>query len=221
MLKAESKLQIINLKGFTSYESAHNLQLETVIKRKNNEIDDTLILLEHKPVITLGKNASKEGVLVSEETLRKQKIELHRIERGGQATYHAPGQLVGYPIINLHQIKSGVAKFVNNLETVMINVSKKLGVPAKRIPGLTGIFADIENSPKIGALGIRVTNGITFHGFALNIDMNLQGYNLINPCGLQSSQITSIAKITGQKYNIEKVKDITSIEFKKVFNYKQ
>ncbi len=199
------------------YKEAYTIQIEAVQKRKNSIIPDTLFLLEHQPVITLGKNSGNKGIVASTAVLKEKNITIEHIERGGQATYHAPGQLIGYPIVNLHSLKMGAAKYVYNLEEVMIKTSKELGVNAVRRNKLTGVFADIENYPKIGALGLRITNGITFHGFALNINMDLSGYNYIVPCGIKNAHVASIYSITKNKFSMPEVMNIAAYNFNRIF----
>lgn len=180
------------LDGLTPYDEGHGLQLELVEQRKASAIPDTLILLEHPPVITLGRNASDAGLLASAIELEREGVLLRRIERGGQATYHGPGQLVGYPIVDLHALAIGVATYVRNLEQVMIRAAAALGVEAHTREGLTGVFTD---RGKLGAIGVRVTRGVTFHGFAFNVDPDLSHYRFIVPCGMTGIAVTSLAAL--------------------------
>jgi lipoyl(octanoyl) transferase len=199
----DQSLHVTLLDGITPYNEAHALQLKLVEQRKAGDIPDTLVLLEHPPVITLGKNADPLGVIASDEELDKRGISTHRIERGGQATYHGPGQIVGYPILDLHGLKIGIRQHVANLEDLMIKTAKKYGVDAGRKDGQTGVFHD---QGKIGAVGVRVTRGITYHGFAFNVNPDLTHYQLIVPCGMTDTRVTSIKAITGNTPIISNVK---------------
>ncbi len=194
------KLRLMRMNGLTSYEDAHRLQLETVELLKANQIPDTLILLEHPPVITLGKSADAKDVVAEKALLASQGIEVIRTERGGQVTYHGPGQVVGYPIINLDALNIGVSDYVKNLEEIMIRAAKCLDVDAGRRSGMTGVFSD---QGKIGAIGVRVTRGITYHGFAFNVHPELSHYQFIVPCGMTDIPVTSLAAILGKAPEIE------------------
>ncbi len=178
------------LPGLTPYTEAHALQLERVEQRKKGAAGDTLILLEHPPVITLGRRADPAGVKVPASFLERSGIESHRIERGGQVTYHGPGQVVGYPILDLRNLKIGVARYVRMLEETMIRAAADLGVDARRTKGIIGIYAA---KGKLGSIGVRVTGGISFHGFALNVDPDLDHFDLIVPCGIPGQPVSSIA----------------------------
>lgn len=203
------------MSGETGYREGHRLQLDTVEAVKNGDVPDTLILLEHSPVITLGKNADGAGILASPELLLGMGVEVHRIERGGQATYHCPGQLVGYPILNLHRLKLGAARYVHLIEQVLIDICAHYHISARRIEGLTGIFT--RGGAKIGALGIRISRGISYHGFALNISPDLSGYNLIVPCGLTDTPVARLADYVSTCPEMDEVKDVAARIFRKTF----
>jgi len=219
-INSKIKLNIKIMDGLTDYNDAHQLQLETVARRKRKEIPDTLILLEHPPVITLGRNAAAEGVVASPSRLLKLGVQTHRIERGGQATYHGPGQIVGYPIVNLHKLKMGIAQYVSRLESTMIEAAATMQIRAQRREGITGVFAESYPGPKIGAIGVRVTSGITFHGFALNIDPDLTHYQLIVPCGMSTTPVSSIIALGGKIPHGTSARDIVANAFVKIFDYK-
>ena len=208
-------LKVVPLSGLTPYGDAHQLQRETVDAVKAGALPHTLYLLEHQPVITLGKNADAAGVIVAPEILQRAGVEVHRIERGGQATYHCPGQLVGYPIMDLHRLKLGAAKYVHLLEEVLIRICRHYHVVARRIDGLTGIFT--ESGAKIGALGIRISRGICWHGFALNIAPDLSGYNMIVPCGLTDTPMAKIADFVQHPPEMHDVKQVAAKIFADVF----
>ncbi|MBN2715594.1 MAG: lipoyl(octanoyl) transferase LipB [Deltaproteobacteria bacterium] len=208
-------LKVVHISGLTPYDQGHQLQRETVDAVKAGNAPHTLLLLEHTPVVTLGKNADARGVLASPERLAQFNVTVHRIERGGQATYHCPGQLVGYPIMDLHQLKLGAARYVHLLEEVLIRICSHFDVTARRIDGLTGIFT--EQGAKIGALGIRISRGISWHGFALNISPDLSGYNLIVPCGLTDTPMARIGDFTDPPPSMTAVKQVAAQIFAEVF----
>lgn len=208
---------LLILEGLTPYGEAHAMQLERVNRRKLGAIGDTLILLEHPPVVTLGRNADAAGVLAGDEELARQRIRVHRIERGGQATYHGPGQIVGYPIFDLHGLRIGVAEYVRRLEQVMIDAAAALGIEAGRREGITGVFVDGAAGGKIGAVGVRVTRGITYHGFAFNADPDLTHYRLIVPCGMTDTPVTSAARVLGEPVDTTAAFDAISGAFESAF----
>ncbi|HUT79365.1 MAG TPA: lipoyl(octanoyl) transferase LipB [Polyangia bacterium] len=193
-MTAFSGFEVRVLPGLVPYAEALTLQHDLVERRQAGRSSDTLLLLEHPPVITLGRNALESGVLASPAALEALGVEVHRIERGGQATWHGPGQIVGYPICDLHGLGLGVAKWVRALEEVMIRAAAALGVAAERRPGITGVFSE---RGKLGALGVRISRGISFHGFAFNVDPDLSHYRLIVPCGMAEMPMTSVAAALG------------------------
>jgi lipoate-protein ligase B len=209
------EIQLIAPSNLLPYKDAHGFQLEMVKRRKAKEVPDTLILLEHPPVITLGRSATADDVIASPETLDRHNIQVHNIERGGQVTYHGPGQLVGYPIVDLHELKIGVQRYVSNLEEVLIRVANQFGINAKRLGGTTGVFCD---QGKIGAIGVRVTRGITFHGFALNVNPDLTHYRFIVPCGMAEIPATSIADVCGYAPSMQLIKQSLFTTFLSVFS---
>ena len=208
------RFEVRALPGRVPYPRALALQRELVERRKAGAIGDTLILLEHASVITLGRNADAAGVVASEALLRRRGIQVHRAERGGQATYHGPGQVVGYPIVDLHGLGLGVAAYVRRLEETMVRAAGRLGVEAGRREGLTGVFAE---PGKIGAVGVRVTRGVTYHGFALNADPELEHYRLIVPCGLLDTPVTSLAAILGRPLPFAEAREAVAAAFAEVF----
>jgi lipoyl(octanoyl) transferase len=211
------RLDFINLSGYLEYHIAHDLMLEKVFQRKEKIINDTVLFLEHKPVVTLGKNASSEGLLVDEKTLKAMNTEFARTERGGQTTYHCPGQLVAYTIFDLHSRKIGVSAFVKSLEDIMINSFSDLGLKTIKKEGLIGVFCQKPPHGKVGALGIRVSQGITFHGLSMNINPDLKGFDLIIPCGLTNVSVTSVQEQTGKSPGMNEVRKIVENNFKMIF----
>jgi lipoyl(octanoyl) transferase len=191
--------------GRVPYDDALRLQAEVAALRLEDRIDNTLLLLEHPPVLTLGRNASRANILASDELLLSRGVTLHEINRGGDVTYHGPGQLVGYPIFDLRSLQNsnggrlGPVDFVRMMEEALIRLCGVYGVRAGRIAGLTGVWCGLhDNRPvpprerKIGAIGIHVSRGITSHGFAFNVTTDLRDFQLINPCGITDKPVTSL-----------------------------
>src|SRR5271168_1660599 len=194
-------IHLLNL-GRVPYAEGLEIQARVVAARKQGLIGDTLLLLEHPPVITLGRNASRENVLASNELLASKGVELHEVRRGGDVTYHGPGQLVGYPIIDLRGVLPGKkgpylgpVDFVRLLEETLIRTSGDFGVMTQRICKLTGVWTLAGGSireKKIAAIGVHVSQGITSHGFALNVTTDLRDFEWIVPCGITDREVTSL-----------------------------
>ena len=202
--------------GRVAYDEALRLQAELVQLRLQGQVDNVLLLLEHPPVLTLGRNANRSNILASDELLTSRGVTLHEINRGGDVTYHGPGQLVGYPIFDLRSLRNpnsatrlGPVDFVRLMEEALIRVCGVYGIPAGRICGLTGVWCPPAGSSsgescaamdkdhprgerKIGAIGIHVSRGITSHGFAFNVTTDLSDFALINPCGITNRPVTSL-----------------------------
>jgi lipoyl(octanoyl) transferase len=191
--------------GRVTYDDALRLQAEVSALRLQGLIENTLLLLEHPPVLTLGRNASRANVLASDELLLSRGVTLHEINRGGDVTYHGPGQLVGYPIFDLRSLQNskggrlGPVDFVRTMEEALIRLCGVYGVRAGRIAGLTGVWCGLHDQQpgparerKIGAIGIHVSRGITSHGFAFNVTTDLRDFQLINPCGITDKPVTSL-----------------------------
>ena len=181
---------IIDL-GISEFKDTWNLQKELQEKRILGEIEDQLILVEHPAVYTLGKNASKEHILK-----KKEGISIIQTDRGGNITFHGPGQLVGYPILDLNFYKRSITWYMRELEQLMIDVLKEYGIEGSTKKGLTGTWV---NDHKIAALGVRISRWVTMHGFSLNINPDLGYYQDIIPCGIQGYGVTSMAMIMGEK----------------------
>lgn len=187
--------------GRIGYREAWGLQKELVTRRAAGEIDDRLLLLEHDPVLTLGRQASEAHVLASPRELRRRGIEVIRVERGGEVTYHGPGQLVAYPIIRLGDRGLLVRPLVSALEAAMIETCARLGVESFRRDGHPGCWVEGgagRPHRKIGALGLRIERGVTYHGIALNVDPDLRDFELIDPCGMPGLVSTSVAEELGR-----------------------
>ncbi|MFW6051554.1 MAG: lipoyl(octanoyl) transferase LipB [Myxococcota bacterium] len=190
--------------GRVPYGPTHALQERLQHARAEQRIPDLLLLLEHDPVITLGRRAQPEHVLLPRETLAARGVEIHETGRGGDVTYHGPGQLVGYPIFDLSPDRRDVRRYVWSLEEAMIRTCQDHGVEAARIPGLNGAWVDGD---KIGAVGVRISRWVTMHGFALNVDTELSHFDLIVPCGIRDHGVTALSKQTGTPLRLDDVGD--------------
>jgi lipoyl(octanoyl) transferase len=186
--------------GRIAYRDAHELQKRLVAERAADVIPDQLLLLEHPPVLTLGRNADPVHILASPDDLERRGIEVVRVERGGEVTYHGPGQLVAYPIVALARRGMLIRPFVRALETALVETCRVHGVAAARRDGHPGCWCDPDGAAprKIGALGLRVERGVTYHGIALNVTVDLADFDLIDPCGMPGVASTSIATERGQ-----------------------
>jgi lipoyl(octanoyl) transferase len=208
--------------GRVGYDEGLRLQAEVAGLVAEGRAGNVLLLLEHPPVLTLGRNAKRENILASDEMLRRRGVTVHEINRGGDVTYHGPGQLVGYPIFDLRTLRTesggrmGPVNFVRGMEEALIRLCGEFGVRAGRICGLTGVWcAPAEGGPleessgkarKIGAIGIHVARGITSHGFAFNVTTDLKDFDLIIPCGIPDHAVTSLAQ------EVEKPEALPSLE---------
>jgi lipoyl(octanoyl) transferase len=206
--------------GSVPYAEALALQRALVDERKAGQGADTLILLEHPHVITLGarSDAARSHVVATPERLQQLGVELSETGRGGDVTYHGPGQIVGYPILDLRPDRQDVYRYVRDLEEVMIRVTAEYGIEAGRIGDLTGAWVGAE---KIGAIGIRVSRWITSHGFAYNVNTDLDYFKLIVPCGIRDRGVTSLSKLLGRNISLRDVEDVFVSEFCAVFGYAQ
>ena len=183
--------------GLIGYAEAWELQKRLVAARKASVIEDVLLLCEHPHVITLGRNGKLEHLLASEEALRHAGVEFHSTNRGGDITYHGPGQLVGYPILNLGAIRKDVVWYVRMLEEAMIRATAEFGIAAERVTGKTGIWVGSSDATeeKLGAIGVHISRWVTSHGFAYNVSTDLRYFDLIVPCGITGRKTTSLEKI--------------------------
>jgi len=209
------RLNICDL-GFIDYKEAWDLQKEILELRSKNKIDDIFFLLEHPNTYTLGKIADKKNLIGSEEYLKENKISVYDIDRGGDITYHGPGQIVGYPVIDLNNWQLDTHKYLRALEEVIIKTCEYYGLTAGRVPKYTGVW--IENR-KIAAIGIKVSHWITMHGFAFNVNTDLSLFNGIIPCGISDKEVTSLQKELSREININEVKNLLIRNFKEIFEY--
>jgi len=192
--------------GVVPYAEAVELQKDLVEARKAGRIPDQLLLLQHPPVITLGVKArhDRSHVLASAELLQSQGVQLFETGRGGDVTYHGPGQLVGYPILDLRPDRCDVHKYVRDLEEALIHVAAAFGLVATRVPGLTGVWVGHE---KLAAIGVRISRWITSHGFALNVGTDLSHFKLIVPCGIADRGVTSLEVLAGRQIDMHDVEE--------------
>jgi len=192
--------------GVVPYAEALAMQRALVEERRADRIPDQLLLLQHPPVITLGVkgDGGRSNILATEKRLADLGIEVSESGRGGDVTYHGPGQVVGYPILDLRPDRCDVHRYVRDLEEIMIRVCADHGVTAGRIKGKTGAWIGLE---KIGAIGVRISRWITSHGFAFNVSTDLDHFNLIVPCGISDGGVTSLEKVTGRRLSLPDVED--------------
>ncbi|MGH9742503.1 MAG: lipoyl(octanoyl) transferase LipB [Candidatus Acidiferrum sp.] len=230
--------QIFEL-GLIGYAEAYALQKRVVAARKADAIGDVLLLCEHPPVITQGRNGKLEHLLVSESVLRQRNVEFYETSRGGDVTYHGPGQIVGYPILQLGEIRKDVVWYVRMLEEVMIRTSAEFGIRAVREAGKTGIWVSAEEkdvtqrtqkaqssqsgerreeaAEKLGAIGVHISRWVTSHGFAYNVSTDLRNFDLIVPCGIAGRKATSLEKLLGRGVNTTEVAPLIAKHLGDVF----
>jgi len=208
-LKDSHKILIQDL-GFKKYKDVLSLQKKLQKQRIAGNIKDTLILVEHEPVYTLGKNANRHHLLQS----RDKSIEVHNIERGGDVTFHGPGQLVGYPILDLRNYKKSVSWYMRTLEELTIRVLKEFDIKGSRIKGLTGVWV---GNKKIAAQGVRISRWVTMHGFSINVCPQLSYYDGIIPCGIFDYDVTSMEECLNKKLSVKKIKNSVSEIFLELF----
>lgn len=218
-------LEIIDA-GLTDYGEMLMWQREVferlVAKKKSGQkIDEEyLMLTEHRPVVTLGRHAHEENVLIAEELLKDRGIGFYHIERGGDVTYHGPGQLVVYPILDLENHRLGVKAYVNLLEEVVIRTLEEYGIIGERVDGASGVWIakGTAEERKICALGVKCSRYITMHGLALNVNTDMSGFDVINPCGFTDKGVTSMARELGHDVDMDEVKSIVGSQFKIFFS---
>lgn len=225
--------------GTVDYATGLRLQQQIVALRKEEKIGDVLLLLEHTPVITLGRNANAANVVASSELLKQRGVEIYECDRGGDVTFHGPGQMVGYPIFDLRgfayvgadplvrrdESKArpirkhlGAVDFVRRLEEALIRTCADFGIPAKRICGLTGVWTDAEEcEAKLAAIGVHISRFVTSHGFALNVNVDLDYFDLIIPCGITAKPVTSMQRQLSRTLDLNTVAKSVSRNFGVVF----
>jgi len=215
-LTAERICRLLRLPGLTDYGEALLLQRQLAQARSNGQLtDDLLILLEHPRVITLGRGARTANVRAPTELLTSLGLQLHEVERGGDVTYHGPGQLVGYPIVDLGRHKKDLHWYLRQLEDVLVEALKTFRIASGRVPGYTGVWVEDR---KIASIGVHVSRWVTSHGFALNVSTDLADFDLIIPCGIEAVNMTSVQRETGRTYSIVEAGDAVARSFAEVFN---
>ena len=200
--------------GLVSYSDGLALQEQAVERLRSGKSAEQLLLLEHPHVFTLGRGADGTHILADKDQLQSSSIEVHETGRGGDVTYHGPGQLVGYPIINLKPDRCDVHRYVRDIEEVLIRTIADFGVTGKRITGLTGVWVGNE---KIAAIGVRIARWITSHGFALNVSTDLNYFQMIVPCGIPDKGVTSLSRLTDRQIEMVEVVESVSKHFGEVF----
>ncbi len=207
--------------GLIGYPEASALQERLVAARKTNAIDDVLVLCEHPHVITMGRNAKRENLLAGDRVLQQKNVSLRATNRGGDITYHGPGQIVAYPILNLADIRRDVGWYVRMLEETMICATADCGITAKREPGKTGIWVSdpSQKNPaaKLGAIGVHLSRWITSHGFAYNVSTDLRYFDLIVPCGIANRKATSLEKLLNRQVDKREVTSALVKHFAEIF----
>jgi len=212
--------------GLIEYKKAWDFQEKLFkesleLKSQNKEIPNYLLFCEHSNVYTIGKSGSENNLLLNNFELQKKGVSFFKINRGGDITYHGPGQIVGYPIINLEAFSLGVKKYIFQLEEVIILTLKNYNINAERLEGATGVWIDTHNklkARKICAIGVKASRWITMHGFAFNVNTDLNYYNYINPCGFTDKGVTSMEKELGEKLDFGEVKNLVKENFFRLFN---
>lgn len=216
-------LNLISL-GRVPYGEGLELQRRLIEARYEDRIGNTLVLLEHPPVLTLGRNASRANILASDEFLAYRGVEIHEINRGGDVTYHGPGQLVGYPIFDLRSFtpRLGAVDYVRRIEEALIRACGDFGVPTTRVAGRTGVWTMAAGSvqeKKIAAIGVHIARGITSHGFAFNVHPDLSDFQLIVPCGIADRAVTSLEREADPAPAMEAVRNAVARQFGHVFGH--
>lgn len=210
---SQKELKIIKL-GIVDYIPAYQLQERLVQEHIQDRGSDSLLLLQHNPVITIGRSGGRNNILVSESALAAAGISICEIDRGGDVTYHGPGQLTGYPIINLRHFRKDIHWYLRQLEETVIKVLAEYNIVGERMEGYTGVWVGNE---KVAAIGVAIRRWITYHGFALNVHPDMSHFQLITPCGITDKGVTSIAKLLGHRVDMDGVLDKAASAFAEVF----
>ena len=214
--------------GLVNYKEAWELQKKLFLEnfeiktdKREGETSNHMFLLEHPHVYTLGKSGNENNLLLNDKLLKLKKASFYKIDRGGDITYHGPGQLVGYPVFDLDKLNISIKDFVFNIEEMLIQTVAHYGITATRLEGATGVWLDADDSVKarkIAAIGMKISKKVSMHGFALNVNTNLNYFNFIIPCGLQDKGVTSIQKELNQEVSMEEVTKLLIGKFEEVFS---
>ncbi len=201
-----------------AWELQKSIQADVITDKNREDTEEHLLLVEHPPVFTLGRHGHAENMLVSEDALAAKGIEFVRIERGGDITFHGPGQLVAYPIIDLQRHHLGVKDYVNMLEEAVIRTIAHYGITGERVDGATGVWIDkgLPGERKICAIGVKCTRFVTMHGLALNINTDLHYFGAINPCGFIDKGVTSVRQETGKEADMQEAKELFAAHFREL-----
>ena len=210
----KNQVQLLDL-GLINYQAAWNIQKQLFKEVTENRKTNYLILTEHPPVITLGKSGHENNIVTNQDILESKSIDVVEIDRGGDVTFHGPGQIVGYPIFNLENFKKDIHWYLRSIEEVIIQTLNFFDIETERIDGLTGVWI---NNQKICAIGIKVTRWVTMHGFALNVSTELDYFNHIIPCGIGDKSVTSMEEIKNQKFLLNGIKTKICESFKTIFD---
>lgn len=204
---------VLNL-GLMDYKKAWDLQHDLWARRAEEKLPDLLLLLEHPHVITLGRRGIRSHLIASQEALDSMGVPIFHVERGGDVTYHGPGQMVVYPILDLKGYGYRVVRYIDQLEEIILRILRDFGIEGRRDPLNRGVWV---NGDKIASVGVTIKRWVTFHGFALNYETDLQYFDLMHPCGLERQRMTSMAKILGKRVSRESLVERTTFYFKEIF----
>jgi len=210
----DRQLEVIRL-GRVRYDDALELMTTRINDRIKGRVGDALFLLEHEPVVTMGRRADRSNILLDQTHLDAEGVDLVETGRGGDVTYHGPGQIVGYPVIDLRPDRCDVRRYVRDLEEVMIQTCARYGVTAGRADGMIGAW--IDSRRKVGAIGVRLSRWVTMHGFALNATTDLRGFEMIVPCGIADRGVTSLALESEQAVDFDEVMGVVEAKFREIF----
>ncbi len=217
MQQPEKICWVVDL-GLITYEPACELQRQLVHARKTRTIPDVLLICEHPHVITLGRNGTRDHLHAGDALLEQMRVEFHTSDRGGDITYHGPGQIVGYPILDLTEHRRDIGWYVQQLEEVMVRASADFGIAAKRVEGQHGVWIDTASGEeKLGALGVHLSRWVTSHGFAYNVSTDLRYFELIVPCGIAGKGVTSVERVLGRTVSMAEVRERLIAHFASVF----
>jgi len=209
-------LWVVDL-GLRRYSEIWSLQEDLVALRQRGSVPDLLLLVEHEPVLTLGKGGRQDHILISSQEMARRGISVHRVDRGGDVTFHGPGQMVAYPILDLSSHGKDVHLYCRKLEELGLRILSDHGLIGRRMPGLTGVWVGEE---KIMAIGVGVKKWVSFHGLAFNVNTDLKYFRLIHPCGIEDRGVTSLARLLQKEIPMEEVKEALLHHFSSLFETK-